>query len=140
MLDGVVEHVKEQLDSSVSWVVSGLSGGCVTAVRIAARFVGFGDCVLGIVVDSGVPGIGEAVYLREVPVVIYYFSLPEDEEGRRKEFWNNGQVVVEWKRRCYNVVHSERYTSPGHASHLSFELLGKCVNWFWWHGCSDCLA
>ena len=131
VMGGVVETLKGEAADRCSWVLCGLSGGCVTAVAVARELSNVEDKVIGIVVDSGVPGSGQAWELRRVPVAVYRYTRPSDQEGRA-EFWHNGNIAVEWKRRGYTVVEDEAYTFPGHASHMCFSLLGQCVSWFAW--------
>ena len=82
--------------------------------------------VLGLVADSGVPGSG--VVDDSLPVAVYRFVDP-------CEYWNGGEVAVEWTRRGYKVVFDEPYNEPGskHASYLERNELRKCVRWFWWN-------
>jgi hypothetical protein len=131
VMDGVVESLKDEDPLHRTWILCGLSGGCVTAVTVGAALCGPADEVIGIVVDSGVPGSGEALQLRDVPVFVHRHTRPAERKGQ-PEFWSNGEVTVEWTRRGYNVVEDEAYTSPGHASFLTYSVLRECVYRLWW--------
>ena len=129
VMDGVVECLKGEAPCHCKWIICGLSGGCVTAVTVAAALCTTPDKVIGIVADSGVPGSGEALQLRQVPVSVYRYTRPAEQMGK-PEYWRNGDVTVEWTRRGYNVVEDEAYTCYGHASFLTNSVLR---NWVWWH-------
>ena len=131
VMDGVVDSLKDEAPFHCAWILCGLSGGCVTAVTVAAALCRTLDKVIGIVVDSGVPGSGEAVQLRHVPVSVHRHTRPAERMGQ-PEFWSNGEVSVEWTRRGYNVVEDVAYTAPGHASFLTYSVLRECVNRLWW--------
>ena len=126
VMDGVVECLKDEVPLRCTWILCGLSGGCVTAVTVAAALCRTPDKVIGIVVDSGVPGSGKALQLRHVPVSVHRYTRPAERMGR-PEFWRNGDVTVEWTRRGYNVVEDQAYTSSGHASFLTYSVLRECV-------------
>ena len=133
-LDGVLGQLKVSLPSR-HWVLAGQSGGCVTAASLARHLQNDAHTVVGLVADSGVPGTWVA--LDDLPVAVYRFKSSE-------EFWNGGEVAVEWSRRGYNVVHDYAYGPDGdrigvyqqrgqsHASFLNGKELYACVNWFWW--------
>lgn len=131
VMHGVVESLKDEAPLQCTWILCGLSGGCVTAVTVAAALCKTEDKVIGLVVDSGVPGSGEAEQLRHVPVSVHRYTRPAARNGP-PEFWSNGEVTAEWERRGYNVVEDEAYTSPGHASFLTDSVLGECVYRLWW--------
>ena len=132
--DGVVQHLLHSCPSRY-WVLAGLSGGCVTTAVLSRQMQSLGLVVLGLVADSGVPGSG--VVDDSLPVAVYRFADP-------CEYWNGGEVAVEWTRRGYDVVFDEPYNEPKdlegypvpgscHASYLERNELRKCVRWFWWN-------
>ena len=124
-LDGVLGQLKVSLPSR-HWVLAGLSGGCVTAASLARHLQNDAHTVVGLVADSGVPGTWVA--LDDLPVAVYRFKSSE-------EFWNGGEVAVEWSRRGYNVLHDYAYgrdDGHSHASFLNGKELYACASWFWW--------
>ena len=138
VMDGVVERLKEEAPFHCTWICCGLSGGCVTAVTVAAALCRAQDKVIGIVADSGVPGSVQALQLRHVPVSLYRHTRPA-ERGGPPEFWGNGSVAVEWTRRGYTVVEDEMYTYPGHASYLTYPVLKETIFRLWWlHDMASC--
>ena len=58
--------LKGEAPRHCTWILCGLSGGCVTAVTVAAALCRTPGKVIGVVADSGVPGSGEALQLRHV--------------------------------------------------------------------------
>lgn len=132
--DGVLQHLLLSCPSRY-WVLAGLSGGCVTAAVLSRQLQSSELVVLGLVADSGVPGSG--VVDDCLPVAVYRFSDP-------CEYWNGGDVAVEWAWRGYEVVFDKPYNEPKdlegypvpgscHASYLECNELRKCVRWFWWN-------
>ena len=127
VMDGVVECLKDEVPLHCTLIFCGLSGGCVTAVTVAAALCRTPDKVIGIFADSGVPS--EALQLCHVPVSVHRYTRPAERMGP-PEFWRNGDVTVEWKRRGYNVLVDEAYTSSG--AHLSSHILcsgSACIVW-----------
>ena len=129
VMDGLLGAVQRSVDSE-HWVVAGLSGGCVTAVRFAEQLLEAGRIVMAVVVDSGVPGTGQSL-LGDVPVSLHRHSKPQDWPGSL-EFWENGSITRHWEDRGYIVLEDLCYSSPGHASFLTYAVLRECVYRLWW--------
>ena len=129
VMDGLFDALQRDADSE-HWIVAGLSGGCVTAVRFAEQLLAAGRIVMAVVVDSGVPGTGQSL-LGDVPVSLHRYSKPQYRAGA-PEFWGNGSITRHWEDRGYIVLEDECYSSPGHASFLTYNVLKECVFRFWW--------
>ena len=128
VLDGVMEVVTRLNAEHLPVILSCASGGCVPGVEFCRMLEARGESVRGLIVDSGVPGLGGPL---NVPVSIWAYR-------HRNEYWNGGRIVDVWKGLGFIVDFVYEYRHSGHASGLTKRSLSECIDWLEEHAIEGC--
>ena len=106
--------------TATSWLIHGASGGAVTACALVRQLLSNECTVVGLLVDCGVPGNGEAF---AVPVAVF--------RSKQDPYWNavDEQLFSIWVKAGY-TINMTASCSGKHAWIVDEKCMRQCLEWY----------